>query len=165
MPKNENLVNSFLVSIFSSFMDPLSSIFYNMAIRASASTYSQELLRSQGLHIAINTANQKVRHIGDASSPVYPEIIVWRPDYQGATTGQPVVVEAVETRDTIPASIEKWRRLANLGIRFNLVIPADQLNRVRTILREQNIPTRNLRLQTYTIQNGQYIFTTLPTTG
>jgi hypothetical protein len=162
----KKMLNLLLAKIFSFnlFMDPLNALLYDMVIRASASTYSPEQLRNAGLEITLNTANKKVRHIGDASNPVYPEVIVWRPDYPNSNTGQAVVVEAIETVNTIPTNIEKWRRLASLGIRFNLIIPSDQLAEVRRIIREQNIITTNLRLQTYIVQNGQYVFTTVPTT-
>ncbi len=127
-------------------------------IRASASTYNPQDLTRLGLEITLNLSNKKVRSVGNP--PVFPEIVVWRPDYQGSNTGQAVIVEEIETIGTlIYPRINDWRILSSLtGVRFNLIVPAVQLTNVQQILTANNL--QNIKLQTWSFDTntGRYMF-------
>jgi hypothetical protein len=144
-------------------MELLDYLFRDSIIKASASTYNPTELLKRGLLITTNLTNQKIQSVGDSSNPVYPEIVVWKPKYLGATTGTAVVVEAIETASSLAnPPINKWRVLASLGARFNLVFPRGYQAQVSNILIGNQIPTGNIRLQTYASNNqGGYTFTTL----
>ncbi|MFZ6035396.1 MAG: hypothetical protein ACOYUB_04625 [Patescibacteria group bacterium] len=143
-------------------MDPMESadnLYRSMVIRASASTYTSESL--QGLQMTLNLPNNQTRYIGDQFNKIYPDLIIWRPDYIGATNGQPVLVEAIESIRTYKTSVNKWKTLASLGIRFNLVIPESEKEQIKLIIKEENITTDNLRLQVYRSEGNHFVFTTV----
>ena len=150
-------------------MENLNDILYgaerDQVTRASASTYNLVQLQQLGLKITVNTSSQKTRWVGGDNNRIYPQIIIWRPDSPESTTGSAVIVETIETMGTlIGPNVDTWRRLASTGgVVFNLVIPADSLERVRTLLRENNIAA-NVTLQTYTYNpaENRYFFTTQP---
>lgn len=147
-------------------MDFLQSFIQDAVIRASASTYSPNELANRGLKIDLNvSSNKDKRFVGDNSNQVYPDLVVWRPDFPGATTGQAVVVEAIETVHTLSLfPLTKWRVLASLGVRFNLIIPIASLQNVRQILEVNGLAT-GIIIQTYTSDNqGSYTFTTVQNT-
>lgn len=128
--------------------------------RASFSTYSPQELARLGLEITLNLSNQKIRYVGNP--PVYPDIVVWRPDYQGANTGQAVIVEDIETSGTLTyPRTNDWLILSRLtGIRFNLIVPIVNLAQVRQILTANHI--MNVYLQTWAFDaiNNRYTFNT-----
>lgn len=141
-------------------MDSLGFLFHDPVVRASASTYNLNELARLGLKMDLNLTSQKNRFVGDP--PIYPEIVIWRPDYQGANTGQAVIVEAIETNNTInnPGAVDKWRRLAALGITFNLIVPIASQAQIRQILNSQAITNVTLQVYNYD-QNNRYVFTTV----
>lgn len=113
------------------------------------------------LQITVNTPSSKVRFVGNPLSPIYPEILIWRPDYAGSDKGKAVLVEIVETSRTLNSNpINKWTFLSSLratGVIFNLVIPIGEATRVRTMLTQNNIAVTNLI--GYTLNNnGVYSF-------
>lgn len=127
--------------------------------RASFSTYRPDDLARLGLQIHLNTNNKKTRYVGNPN--VYPEIIVWRPDSSGSNTGQAVIVEEVETNSSLAIPrINDWRIIASLsGVRFNLIVPTDQVQRVRQIISSNNIQG-NIVIQgwNYDTETGRYVF-------
>jgi len=123
--------------------------------RASESTYDLTQLQQQGLQITVNTSSNKARWVGDTNNRIYPQIIVWRPDFPGSDTGRAVIVEAIETSGTLGVPhIERWRILSTIvGVHFNLIVPQGSSDRVRTLLRQNNIIT-GVNLQTYTYDSN-----------
>lgn len=134
---------------------------------ASALTYNPTQLQQLNLQIDVNTSTQKVRWVGNENNPIYPQIVVWRPNYPGSSAGNAVVVEMIETVGTLGTpNIQKWRRLASIaGIHFNLIVPHGNLVQVRQLLRDNNITT-GVNLQTYShdASTDRYTFYT-PTGG
>ncbi len=137
----------------------LSNSTHDAVIRSSASTYNPAELSNLGLEITLNLSSQKNRFVGPASTPVYPEIVVWRPDYKGADTGQAVIVEAIETAATINLNSEKWRILSSLGIQFNLVIPEKELQNLKRLLADNSISSVNIQTYRFIPTQNKYIFT------
>ena len=147
-------------------MDFLQSLIHDAVIRASASTYAPQELGNRGLQITLNTsANKNKRFVGPETNPVYPDLIIWRPDFPGSNLGQVVVVEAIETTFTLNTpQLFKWRMLASLGVRFNLIIPVTSLQNVRSALISNGL-TNGVVLQTYAIDSqNRYTFTTVSIT-
>ncbi len=142
-------------------MDPLGFIFHDPIIRASSSTYNLNELARLGLVMELNLSNRKIRFVGDP--PIYPEIVIWRPDYVGANTGQAVIVEAIENSTTVnnPGTIDKWRRLAALGITFNLIVPVNLQAEARQLIEAHSITNVTLQVYNYDQNRNSYIFTTV----
>ena len=141
--------------------DALFGTQHDKVVRASASSYNPEQLRGLGLQITLNLSNQKVRFLGEATNPVYPDVVIWRPDFPGSNTGQAVIVELIENDNFTHGGLSTWIRLANtIGVRFNLIVPIARLENARTIINSNRIP--NVRLQTwkYDTNLGRYIFNT-----
>lgn len=128
--------------------------------RASFSTYSPQELARLGLEITFNPSNNKARFVGNP--PVYPDIVVWRPDYQGSNTGQAVIVEDIETTGTLAfPRTNDWLILSRLaGTRFNLIVPQASLPQVRQILTANNIANVHLQTWTHNVVDNRYIFNT-----
>lgn len=144
-------------------VDFIGNLIHDQIIRASASTYNTLELDRRGWKIALNTSSQKIQYIGAPPNQIYPEVVVWQPDNPLSTTGRAVIIEVVETTNTINMfSLDKWRRLASIGIPFNLVVPAADEARVREMLRQAPDIT-NVIIQTYYYDQNQqrYIFNTI----
>ena len=88
---------------------------HDKVIRASASTYRPEQLQNLGLQITVNLSNKKVRFLGDSTNPIYPDIVIWRPDFPNSTTGQAVIVELIENEIFTHGGVQTWKRLSNLN--------------------------------------------------
>lgn len=142
-------------------MVALDFLFRDPIIRASASTYNLDELARLGLKIEMNLSGNKIRFIGDP--PIYPELIIWKPDYQGANTGRAVLVESIETAASInsPETIDKWRRLSTQGVTFNLIVPFSSQALVRQMLVTHVINNVTLQTHNYDQANSRYIFTTV----
>lgn len=128
-------------------------------IRASASTYNPSELQRLGLQITLNLNNQKTRYLGEPTNPVYPDIVIWRPDFPNANTGQAIIVEAFENDTLTHSGVEMWRRLSEtVGVKVNLIVPFAQLEQTKLILKVQNI--LNIHLQTWRFDSftGRYLF-------
>lgn len=147
--------------IILNFMDPLGFLLHDPVIRASASTYNPEELARLGLQITINLNNKKVRYLGEATNPVYPDIVIWRPDFPGSNTGQAVIVELIENQTFTHGGVGTWIRLANTaGVRFNLIVPLAQLQNARTIIVTNRILNIHLQTWNYDANSGRFIFNT-----
>lgn len=130
--------------------------------RASSSTYSPQELARLGLKITLNLSNQRTRYVG--SPPVYPELVVWRPDNPYTETGQAVIVEEVETSGSLTQPrINDWRILSSLlGVRFNLIVPSSSLTQIRSILNTNQLNITNIHLQTYHLDaQNRFVFTNI----
>src|SRR5258708_18485262 len=86
---------------------------HDNVVRTSAASYTQEKLNQLGLKIDTNIDTNK-RFVGDASNPLYPDIIVWKPDFPSSTKGKTVVFEKVETRNSIDRNWLEWSKFANV---------------------------------------------------
>jgi len=143
-------------------MDPLGFLIHDPIVRASASTYNPTELQRLSLQITLNLSNQKVRYLGGPINPIYPDIVIWRPDYPGANTGQAVLVELIENPTFTHGGVQTWIRLANTtGVRFNLIVPLAQLHDARLIITRNNIPITHLQTWQYNSNSGRYIFNTV----
>ena len=103
----------------------------------------------------MNLSNKKIRSVGS----VYPDIIIWRPDYLGSTNGQAVLVEIVETTTPLNPDINKWIALCNIGIRVNIIVPEGQQQAAANLIGQYSLS--NCFIQTYRFEPTQnrYIFT------
>lgn len=137
----------------------LDSFVTNQVALSSAATYEAVKLRDLSLQITVNLSSNRTRFVGGSENPIYPEIIVWKPNAPGSGRGKAVVVESVETPRTIEKNVFKWKRLASLGVIFNLLIPEGQEAKVKGLLQSNDI--KNTKLQVYKLNNvtKRYDFT------
>jgi len=129
---------------------------------ALAARYDAQQLQNLQLKIDVNTPSNQVRFVGSPLNPIYPEILIWRPDYPGADKGKTALVEVIETSRSLQNNnlLNKLTFLSSListGVIFNLVIPSGEAPMVRTMLTQNNIVVTNLI--GYTFNNGIYNFT------
>ncbi len=137
-------------------LDQFDKTEHDNVAKASAASYSRDKLDPLELKIDTNIGS-KNRFVGDASSPLYPDIVIWKPDFPTSTKGKAVVIEKIETKNSIDKNWLEWPKFANIGVIFTLIVPADELTNVRGKLNTLGI-IRKVRLQTYTYnsQTKQY---------
>ena len=137
----------------------LDNFMHDQLVRASASTYSPTDLQRFGLQITSNTSTQKVRYLGTATNPIYPDIVIWRPDYPNANTGQAVIVELLENQTFTHGGVPAWIRLSSAtGIRFNLIVPLEQVSNAKKIISTNKITNINLQAWLFDKNTNKYQF-------
>ena len=136
-------------------MDFLGSLVHNSVVSASASTYNLQELARLGLQMDLNLSNKKVRSV----SGVYPDIVIWKPNYLGALDGQAVLVEIIETSIPLAPDINRWISLCSIGIRVNIIVNETQRQAAVNLIGQYRLS--NCFLQTYRFDTTQnrYIFT------
>ena len=148
--------------IFLFYMDPLSFLTHDPIVRASASTYNPTELQRLGLQITLNLSNKKVRYLGEPTNPIYPDIVIWRPDFPNANTGQAVIVELIENPIFTYHGVETWIRLNNTtGIKINLIVPVLKVNNAKAIMIKNNLNNIHLQTWNYEAGSGRYFFNTV----
>lgn len=95
---------------------------HDLVIRASRDTYTE--LTNQGYIVSINPSQEKNQYVG-TSKKYYPDLIVWRPNSIGSNTGTAIIIEEVETEDSVnQVEAAQWKEYANLKIsQFRLIVP------------------------------------------
>jgi len=129
---------------------------HDRVVEASASTYSQ--LIQQGYQVTTNPGNQHNRYVG-VDSQLFPDVIVWRPDQHNPNKGQAIIIEEIETSDTVNQNeVQQWRNFAALGVsKFILIVPANYASEAHRLVLLNNI--RVTEIWYYSIQNNQVYFT------
>lgn len=130
--------------------DLLDRLIHDLVVSAYVTTFQATELQKLGLIIATNTSTNKSRFLGTSLNPIYPEIVVWKPENLFSTTGKgkAVLVACIETHKTLETNIYKWKFLASLGIIVNLVVEANDVARAKVLLKENNIDLL-IKLQQY----------------
>lgn len=140
----------------------LDRLIKDIVISAYVSTVFNPLeLQKLELQIAINTSTNKTRSLGTAFNPIYPEIVVWKPDNPYLLTGggKAVLVVCIETEKTLEKNINKFIFLASLGIVFNLVVEEKNVNKAKTILVNAHINLLvKLQKYKYNLNTKRYDF-------
>jgi len=93
---------------------------HDLVVAASAGTYSE--MEKQGNKVSTNPNGQKNQRVGDDS---YPDVIVWQPDIAKPTSGKAIVIEEIETEDSVTeAESKQWKEFGEIGISvFRLIVP------------------------------------------
>lgn len=109
---------------------------HDSVIRASANTYGT--LRAKGFEVTINPGSEKNRFVGGDDSPLYPDVIVWKPDYVGATKGIATVIEEIETSESVnyDEAVNQWKKFGALGIKFLLIVPSGYEHRAKELINQ-----------------------------
>lgn len=116
----------------------LDSITHDAVVRASAETYVKS--RAEGYEITINAGSSKNRFVGPASNPSYPDVIVWKPSYVGSTEGTAVLIEEIETKESVNyKEAEQWRQYSQLMVKFLLIVPYGTEKLTKQIVDEYSI--------------------------
>lgn len=134
---------------------------HDSVVRASAATYPQSLLDSQGLQLDMNIDSKK-RRIGGESDPIYPDVVLWKPHYIGSPKGKAVVIEKIETEKSIENNWPEWPKFVRRGVIFNLIVQVNKASFAKQKLSELGI-FASTRLQTYELdkETNEYKFITL----
>jgi hypothetical protein len=130
----------------------LDNLVLSSIISAYQATYNPIQLQSLGLIISTNTPASKTMSV-NSLNPIYPEIVIWKPDNSTLQTGKTILVAAIETSNTINMNINKWQRLAAISVIFNLVVPEFDVERVKKILADNKIPVTNLQFYRFNKDN------------
>lgn len=105
------------------------------AIINSVLRYNLSKLTSLGLQISYNSSQKKERFIGDINNPIYPDILIWKPDPLKPGKGKTALAELVETSQSIGIdTINKLKKLTLLEIPCNLIYPEEDSNKVTNLL-------------------------------
>lgn len=138
---------------FMSYRSPEEKIEHQRVILASASTYLP--LKDKGYVISVNPEGQQNHDIGGSR---YPDVVVWKPaddpDYP-----RTIIIEEVETTQTVnEKEASEWKKYADAGARFFLVVPLNLVGRAREISRKYKIAVE--RVEAYWINGDQVFFET-----
>jgi hypothetical protein len=136
-------------------MDLFNSLIHDQVVLASASTYNPIEIARLGVRMDINLSNKKIRSVNG----YYPDIVIWKPDYQGSNEGQAILVEIIETSIPLNPDINKWIALCGVGIRVNIIVNESQRQNAANLIGQYRLS--NCFLQTYRFDSTQnrYIFT------
>lgn len=115
-------------------------------------------LKAQGFNITPNPLILEKRFVGNVKK-VYPDIVVWRPYSPESQEGTTVLIEQIETAGSINGNVNTWRDLASTGIYFVLVVPAEQIEHTRDLLRTNSISVNKIQTWVYDNETNQFSFT------
>jgi len=129
---------------------------HDRVTEASAGTYSQ--LTQQGYKVTTNPGNQQNRFVGSPEH-LFPDVIVWKPDQNDPNKGQAIIIEEIETSESVNQNeVEQWRKYAALGVsKFILIVPASYASEAHRLVQINNI--RVTEIWYYTFQYQQVYFT------
>jgi hypothetical protein len=130
---------------------------HDAVVEASGRTYTD--WSAKGFGVATNPGPSKNRFVGPADNLRYPDVIVWRPNSLGASTGVAKIIEEIETEDSVTGDeADQWADYASLGVEtFNLVVPVSKKTAALEIIRRMKI-VGVTRVQGYYFQQGQVRF-------
>lgn len=109
---------------------------HDIVVAASAGTYNE--LIKQGHKVSTNPNGQQNQKVGGDH---YPDVIVWKPNQENPNTGTAIVIEEIETEETVNESEAKqWREYAELGISiFRLIVPLSKVQSALQIVQTKKI--------------------------
>lgn len=104
------------------YRSPGSQSEHDRVVAASARTYGK--LEQQGCQVFTNPGPQKNCAVGGTRA-LYPDVVVVKPETPGSSRGTAVVIEEVETADSVTETEAKqWQDFATLGVgTFRLIVP------------------------------------------
>jgi hypothetical protein len=130
---------------------------HDSVVRASVGSYST--LRSQGFEVTINPGSDKNRYVGGDDNPRYPDVIVWKPEYPGATRGTAIIIEEIETENSVSYTEgEQWKDFGALGIKFLLSVPRGKEYAAKQIIDYMGVRVDELWTYTFNTTTGKYDF-------
>jgi|SRR3972149_1831574 len=110
---------------------------HDNVVRTCLNTYRS--LQEQGYKVDINPGSEKNRLVRP-SNPLYPDVVVWKPEYPGSTKGQAEIIEEVETSSSVtPSEASQWRDLGSLGVKFILTVPQGSEDNARKIVNDEKV--------------------------
>lgn len=140
--------------------DILDSLIHTMVVGQSANTYrNTKYILDNSLLVDTNSPSNKRRYVGGDTNPLYPDIIVWKPNFPGSSAGTTVVVEEIETEKTLYTKANFWKKLGNIsGILFFLVVPAGKENDALNIIKQHGIRVDQIQTYSYNPTSKLYTF-------
>lgn len=130
---------------------------HDLVVRKSAGSYTAMVGYNSTFKVDINPNQEKNRYVGSDTDPMYPDVIVWSPEFPGSSVGKAKVIEEIETETSVTAdeAIYQWRKFAETGIDFRLIVPKSKEVETKKLLTQYDIKIS--QLQSYQITNGQEV--------
>ena len=130
---------------------------HDAVVLASARTYAD--WKNKGFVVSVNPDGQKNQSIGSDQKPRYPDVLVWRPNTPGASSGRAHIIEEIETDDSVTEEeAGQWADYGSLGVEtFSLVVPVELRDDALEIIRRRGI-SGITRVQGYWVRNGRIEF-------
>jgi len=110
---------------------------HDRVVEASSNTYGSKL--AEGRRVSVNPGSQHNFYMGDEKHPRYPDVVVWKPRYQGASGGNVEIIEEVETAESVTeAEADQWVDYGSFfpGT-FFLIVPKGWERRALAIIRQR----------------------------
>jgi hypothetical protein len=124
---------------------------HDQVIMASALTY--ERWKEKGYLVSTNPDGHQNHNIGNG---IFPDLVVWKPDGE---FGQTVIIEEVETADTInDRKAKEWKKLQRWHASFFLIVPRECVILAREVVKRNKVDVDEI--EAYWIENEQVKFAT-----
>lgn len=129
---------------------------HDSVVAASAHTYSEQERR--GYLVSTNPGSEKNQSVGPRDDPQYPDVVVWKPNSPGSTSGTATVIEEIETSESVNEDEgSQWKKYASLGVSiFRLIVPKADAAIAKKIIENKKIGVSEI--WSYTINGGRISF-------
>jgi hypothetical protein len=125
---------------------------HDAVVQASAETYNQ--LIQQGYRVTTNPGSERNQQVGSGN---YPDIVVWKPDPLNPTKGTAVIIEEIETQDTVTSQeAAQWKKYGNLSVKFILLVPAAKSREAFALVQMEAVKVAEI--WSYEERAGRYLF-------
>ena len=126
---------------------------HDRVVEASANTYAESI--EQGYKVSTNPGATKSQKVGGEPG-LYPDVIVWMPDTNNPSSGKAIIIEEIETEDTVNENeASQWLKFGELGIKFQLIVPFSHASIALQLVQNQQINVSEIWY--YTISPGNQI--------
>lgn len=125
------------------YRNPGSQSEHDRVIAASARTYWK--MEQQGYQVSTNPGPQKNCAVGGTRA-LYPDVVVVKPETPGSSRGTAVIIEEVETADSVTETEAKqWQNFASLGIgTFRLIVPTTSTREALALVQQFRIAVNEI---------------------
>ncbi|MBP6919502.1 MAG: hypothetical protein KBC23_00725 [Candidatus Omnitrophica bacterium] len=129
---------------------------HDRIVSASAATYGE--MQRKGYKVSTNPGGEKNQFVGPASNPRYPDVVVWLPDSLGSARGTAVIIEEIETAESVSDSeAEQWKDYGSLGIKFLLIVPSKYCDEALRLISKHNVNVSEVWYYYYELGNTKFV--------
>jgi hypothetical protein len=124
---------------------------HDSVIMASALTY--EPWKEKGYLVSTNPDGHQNHNIGNG---IFPDVVVWKPDGE---FGQTVIIEEVETADTInDRKAKEWKKFQRWHASFFLIVPRECVVLAREVVKRNKVEVDEI--EAYWLEGEEVKFAT-----